>query len=165
MNELIDEAVGRVMAKIRRGLECGHRRDLHHRSRRAAGRFRLCLQRPVHVDALMRLPFIWRPAPNAKVEARDRRPAGGAGRSSRRRAPSRVSNRRRGCRARRCRSEDGRASARSANGTASFRATAFISLDLSRRLHADALRAIHDRQPNGLEETWPQFAGHQTHQL
>ena len=48
MNELIDEAV-RAGARPRRraGLARRHRRDLHHRPRRAAGRLRAALQGPV----------------------------------------------------------------------------------------------------------------------
>ena len=45
MNELIDEACGRVLARHRRaGLGRRHRRRLHHRPRRAAGRLRPALQ-------------------------------------------------------------------------------------------------------------------------
>ncbi len=46
MNELIDEACGRVLRHDRRArLARRHRRHLHHRSRRAAGRLRLHLTR------------------------------------------------------------------------------------------------------------------------
>ena len=45
MNELIDEACGRVLTRVEaRGLARRHRRVLHHRPRRAAGRLRLHLQ-------------------------------------------------------------------------------------------------------------------------
>ena len=49
MNELIDEACGRVLDTVDRaaGLGRRHRRVLHHRPRRAAGRLRARLQGPV----------------------------------------------------------------------------------------------------------------------
>jgi len=66
--ELIDEAVGRVLACIeRRGW--GDDVDVVFTTDHGElqGDFGLLFKGPYHVDALMRLPLIWRPAPNAKV--------------------------------------------------------------------------------------------------
>jgi arylsulfatase A-like enzyme len=63
--ELIDEAIGRVLARIR---ERGWDDDLDivfttdHGE--LQGDFGLLFKGPYHVDALMRLPLIWRPAPS-----------------------------------------------------------------------------------------------------
>ena len=67
-NELIDEAVARVMAAI-----AGHGWDgdtdviftTDHGE--FQGDFGLLFKGPHHVDSLMRLPMIWRPAPNANI--------------------------------------------------------------------------------------------------
>jgi arylsulfatase A-like enzyme len=67
-NELIDEAVGRVLGRI------AHRGWLDRTDvvfttdhGELQGDFGLLYKGPYHVDALMRVPFIWRPAPCARV--------------------------------------------------------------------------------------------------
>ena len=66
--ELIDEALGRVLARI---AERGWGDDLDvvfttdHGE--LQGDFGLLFKGPYHVDALMRLPLVWRPAPSAGV--------------------------------------------------------------------------------------------------
>src|SRR6185369_6347817 len=71
-NELIDEACGRVLARI---AERGWERDTDvffttdHGE--LQGDFGLVYKGPYHVDALMHIPMIWRPAPNAKVDPID----------------------------------------------------------------------------------------------
>jgi arylsulfatase A-like enzyme len=65
-NELIDVAVGRVLTEIdRRGW--GNDTDVVFTSDHGElqGDFGLLFKGPYHVDALMRVPLIWRPAPNA----------------------------------------------------------------------------------------------------
>jgi arylsulfatase A-like enzyme len=76
--ELIDEALGRVLARI---AERGWDDDLDvffttdHGE--LQGDFGLLFKGPYHVDALMRLPLIWRPAPSATpVPATVHRPVG-----------------------------------------------------------------------------------------
>ena len=67
-NELIDQACGRVLARIaERGWES--RTDVIFTTDHGElqGDFGLLYKGPYHVDALMRLPMIWRPAPSAKV--------------------------------------------------------------------------------------------------
>ncbi len=67
-NELIDEACGRVIKRI---AERGWDRDTDiffttdHGE--LQGDFGLLFKGPYHVDALMRVPLIWRPAPSANV--------------------------------------------------------------------------------------------------
>ena len=69
MNEMIDDAVGRVMAKIKaRGWNDDTDVLFTTDHGELQGDFGLVYKGPFHVDALMRLPFIWRPAPNAKVK-------------------------------------------------------------------------------------------------
>ena len=69
MNELIDEAVGKVMTKIKaRGWNDDTDVVFTTDHGELQGDFGLVYKGPFHVDALMRLPFIWRPAPNAKVQ-------------------------------------------------------------------------------------------------
>lgn len=67
-NELIDEAVGRVMTRIE---ERGWTRDTDvfftSDHGELQGDFGLLFKGPYHVDALMRVPFLWRPAPNAAL--------------------------------------------------------------------------------------------------
>jgi arylsulfatase A-like enzyme len=68
MNELIDEAVGKVMAKVRaRGWD--KETDVFFTTDHGElqGDFGLVYKGPFHVDSLMRLPFIWRPAPKLKI--------------------------------------------------------------------------------------------------
>jgi arylsulfatase A-like enzyme len=76
--ELIDEALGRVLGRI---AERGWAGDLDvvfttdHGE--LQGDFGLLFKGPYHVDALMRLPLVWRPAPNAgPVPAVVTRPVG-----------------------------------------------------------------------------------------
>ncbi len=67
-NELIDDAVGRVLAAVdRRGW--GQDTDVIFTTDHGElqGDFGLLFKGPYHVDALMRLPMIWRPAPSAGV--------------------------------------------------------------------------------------------------
>ena len=67
-NELIDEAIGRVLARI---AERGWTDDVDivfttdHGE--LQGDFGLLFKGPYHVDSLMRLPLVWRPAPSAGV--------------------------------------------------------------------------------------------------
>jgi arylsulfatase A-like enzyme len=74
MNELIDEACGRVLAQLARQ---GRLQDTDvffttdHGE--LQGDYGLLYKGPFHVDALMRLPLIWRPAPSAGL------PSDGAG--------------------------------------------------------------------------------------
>ncbi|MGO9602469.1 MAG: sulfatase [Candidatus Binataceae bacterium] len=77
-NELIDEACGRVLKRI---AERGWERDTDiffttdHGE--LQGDFGLLFKGPYHVDALMRVPLIWRPAPAAGIaNAEVREPVG-----------------------------------------------------------------------------------------
>ncbi|MEI9988103.1 MAG: sulfatase-like hydrolase/transferase [Aliidongia sp.] len=66
MNELLDEAVGRVLAYVKaRGWD--EDTDIFFTTDHGEmqGDFGFIYKGPWHVDALMRLPFIWRPAPSA----------------------------------------------------------------------------------------------------
>jgi arylsulfatase A-like enzyme len=66
MNELIDEAVGRVLAAIEsRGWTAGTDVIFTTDHGELQGDFGLLFKGPYHVDGLMRLPLIWRPAPSA----------------------------------------------------------------------------------------------------
>ncbi|HAC58690.1 MAG TPA: sulfatase, partial [Rhodobiaceae bacterium] len=67
-NELIDEAIAKVMAYVeKRGW--GDDVDVVFTTDHGEfqGEFGLLFKGPYHVDALMRLPMIWRPAKSAKV--------------------------------------------------------------------------------------------------
>lgn len=67
-NELVDEAVGRVMACLReRGLD--EHTDVFFTSDHGElqGDFGLLFKGPYHVDSLLRIPLIWRPAPSLGV--------------------------------------------------------------------------------------------------
>ena len=69
-NELIDEACGRVLDYLdTRGW--GDDTDVFFTTDHGElqGDFGLLFKGPYHVDGLLRLPFIWRPAPNARVPA------------------------------------------------------------------------------------------------
>ncbi|HJQ83783.1 MAG TPA: sulfatase-like hydrolase/transferase [Candidatus Binatia bacterium] len=67
-NELIDEACGRVLARIaERGWDADTDVFFTTDHGELQGDFGLLFKGPYHVDALMRLPFIWRPAPSAAV--------------------------------------------------------------------------------------------------
>jgi arylsulfatase A-like enzyme len=66
--ELIDEALGRVLASIAaRGWDDDVDIVFTTDHGELQGDFGLLFKGPYHVDALMRLPLIWRPARNAKV--------------------------------------------------------------------------------------------------
>jgi len=67
-NELIDEAVGRVMDRIN-DRKWGARTDVFFTTDHGElqGDFGLLYKGPYHVDALMRVPLIWHPAPLAGV--------------------------------------------------------------------------------------------------
>jgi arylsulfatase A-like enzyme len=67
-NELIDEGLGRVLAWLRaRGLE--EHTDVVYTSDHGElqGDHGLFFKGPYHVDALLRVPLVWRPAPSAGV--------------------------------------------------------------------------------------------------
>ena len=67
--ELIDEAIGRVLAEIdRRGWTDTVDVVFTTDHGELQGDFGLLFKGPYHVDGLMRLPLIWRPAPAAAVE-------------------------------------------------------------------------------------------------
>jgi len=67
-NELIDEAVGRVLAAIKaRGWDDDLDIVFTTDHGEMQGDFGFMFKGPYHVDALMRLPLIWRPAPSAKI--------------------------------------------------------------------------------------------------
>ncbi len=66
--ELIDEALGRVLARIaERGWEDDVDVVFTTDHGELQGDFGLLFKGPYHVDALMRLPLVWRPAPSAGV--------------------------------------------------------------------------------------------------
>ena len=68
--ELIDEALGRVLAAIAaRGWEDDVDVVFTTDHGELQGDFGLLFKGPYHVDGLMRLPLIWRPAPSARVAA------------------------------------------------------------------------------------------------
>jgi arylsulfatase A-like enzyme len=68
MNELIDEACGRVMTAIdRRGWLDDTDVFFTTDHGEMQGDYGFLFKGPYHVDALMRLPFIWRPAPSAGI--------------------------------------------------------------------------------------------------
>ncbi len=69
-NELIDDAVGRILDALGDlGLETDT--DVFYTSDHGElqGDFGLLFKGPYHVDALMRVPLLWRPAPSASVTA------------------------------------------------------------------------------------------------
>jgi arylsulfatase A-like enzyme len=68
MNELIDEAIGRVLANIeRRGW--ADRTDVIFTTDHGElqGDYGFLFKGPFHTDSLMHLPLVWRPAPSARV--------------------------------------------------------------------------------------------------
>ncbi len=68
--ELIDEALGRVLAAIaQRGWTDDVDVIFTTDHGELQGDFGLLFKGPYHVDALMRLPLVWRPAPSARVNA------------------------------------------------------------------------------------------------
>ncbi len=67
--ELIDEALGRVLAAIAaRGWDDDLDVIFTTDHGELQGDFGLLFKGPCHVDALMRLPLVWRPAPNANMK-------------------------------------------------------------------------------------------------
>ncbi len=67
-NELIDEACGRVLRRIEeRGWDADTDVFFTTDHGELQGDFGLLYKGPYHVDALMRIPFLWRPAPSAGV--------------------------------------------------------------------------------------------------
>ena len=67
-NELIDEAVGQVMKRIgERGWNADTDVFMSTDHGEFQGDFGLLFKGPYHVDSLMRIPLIWRPAPSAGV--------------------------------------------------------------------------------------------------
>ena len=69
-NELVDEACGRVLARIaERGWEAETDVFFTTDHGELQGDFGLLYKGPYHVDALMRIPLLWRPAPSAHVAA------------------------------------------------------------------------------------------------
>ena len=68
MNELIDEACGRVLATVAaRGWLDDTDVVFTTDHGELQGDFGLLYKGPYHTDALMRLPFVWRPAPSAGI--------------------------------------------------------------------------------------------------
>lgn len=68
--ELIDEALGRVLAAIaERGWDDDVDVIFTTDHGELQGDFGLLFKGPYHVDGLMRLPLVWRPAPNAEPDA------------------------------------------------------------------------------------------------
>ena len=64
-NELVDEAIGRVMACLReRGLDADTDVFFTSDHGELQGDFGLMFKGPYHVESLLRVPFIWRPAPS-----------------------------------------------------------------------------------------------------
>lgn len=77
-NELIDEAIGRVLGYID-GRGWGEDTDILYTTDHGEfqGDYGLLFKGPYHVDSLMRVPMIWRPAPSAGVTpARVEQPVG-----------------------------------------------------------------------------------------
>jgi arylsulfatase A-like enzyme len=68
MNELIDEACGRVLTEITaRGWDANTDVIFTTDHGEMQGDFGLLYKGPFHTDSLMRLPMVWRPAPSAGV--------------------------------------------------------------------------------------------------
>jgi arylsulfatase A-like enzyme len=67
-NELVDEALGRVLAALAERGQLDHT-DIFYTSDHGdlGGHAGLIFKGPYHVDALLRVPLIWRPAPSAGV--------------------------------------------------------------------------------------------------
>jgi len=69
MNELIDEACGRVLDRLAARAMLDNTDVIFTTDHgELQGDFGLLFKGPFHVDALMRLPFVWRPAPTAGVD-------------------------------------------------------------------------------------------------
>ncbi|MEY2567602.1 MAG: hypothetical protein QOE35_2131 [Actinomycetota bacterium] len=70
MNELVDEACGRVLAEVtRRGWFDDTDVIFSTDHGELQGDYGLIYKGPFHTDSLMRLPLVWRPAPNAQTDA------------------------------------------------------------------------------------------------
>jgi arylsulfatase A-like enzyme len=68
MNEMIDEACGRVLARIaQRGWDDDTDVFFTTDHGELQGDYGLIFKGPFHTDSLMRLPMVWRPAPSAGV--------------------------------------------------------------------------------------------------
>ena len=69
-NELIDEALGRVLDELR-ALGVEDQTDIFYTSDHGdlQGDFGLLFKGPYPVDSLLRVPLVWRPAPTAAIEA------------------------------------------------------------------------------------------------
>ena len=68
MNEMIDEACGRVMRRVaERGWDADTDVFFTTDHGELQGDFGFLFKGPFHTDALMRLPMVWRPAPSAGV--------------------------------------------------------------------------------------------------
>jgi len=68
-NELIDEACGRVLSWLREhGLEDNTDVVFTSDHGELQGDFGLMFKGPYHVESLLRIPLIWRPAPNAEIK-------------------------------------------------------------------------------------------------
>ena len=81
MNELIDEACGRVLATVAARGELDHTDVVFTTDHgELQGDFGLLYKGPYHTDALMRLPFVWRPAPSAGIAPAVVERPGGPGR-------------------------------------------------------------------------------------
>jgi arylsulfatase A-like enzyme len=69
-NELLDEAIGRVMGQVRaRGWDGDTDVLISTDHGEFQGDFGLMFKGPYHVDSLLRIPLIWRPAPSASALA------------------------------------------------------------------------------------------------
>jgi len=67
-NELIDEAIGRVIAHVERRGWANDTDILYSTDHgELQGDFGLLFKGPYHVDSLMRIPLIWKPAPSAGI--------------------------------------------------------------------------------------------------
>ncbi len=70
MNEMIDEACGRVLARLtQRGWNDDTDVIFTTDHGELQGDYGLIFKGPFHTDSLMRLPMVWRPAPSAAVSA------------------------------------------------------------------------------------------------
>jgi arylsulfatase A-like enzyme len=68
MNELVDEAIGRVMDKVAaRGWDADTDVFFTTDHGELQGDYGFMFKGPFHTDSLMRLPLVWRPAPSAAV--------------------------------------------------------------------------------------------------
>ena len=144
-NELIDEACGRVLRRIaERGWDADTDVFFTTDHGELQGDFGLLYKGPYHIDALMRIPLIWRPAPSARRRARRRSRSPSASSTWRRRSAGSPACRcPSGCRARRSRRRRAPgASACITEWDSQFAAGRHAPAhDLPRRLHLHRLRA------------------------